>query len=306
MSEPNTASKKSTNVRSFSPPPGTRWLRLGMRALQVVAPDAAERWAADLFFTPRGARASGGARLAPAGLQPSGFSVAFGDGHVHGWSWGAGPTVLLVHGWEGRAAQLAPLVPPLVAAGFRAVAFDLPAHGASTGRTVTVLEMARAVTAVAEAVGPIHALIGHSLGGTASAIALAGGLRVERAVLLAPAAEPSHFARALARIAGLSEARTAGMLERIAARLGGALDEVDVTRVVRELRVPALVLHDPDDREVPWQHGRSIAAAWRGAQLEAVTGVGHRRILRDARVIDLVTAFVRAPSLRIYPADAIV
>lgn len=287
--------KKSTNVRSFLPP-GLRWLRLGFRALQAVAPDAAERWAARLFFTPRRARST--ARLAPAGLAPLAFEVSVGGETVAAWSWGDGPAVLLAHGWEGRAGQLMPLVPPLVAAGFRAVAFDMPAHGASTGRTVTVLDMGRALAAVAAAVGPLHAVIAHSLGGAAAALALDGGLVAERVVLLAPAAEPSHFARKLARIAGLSEARTDGMLRKIAARLGGELDAFTVPEIARRLRAPALVLHDPDDREVPWSHGRAIAAAWRGAQLEAVTGVGHRRILRDGRVIELVVAFVRGAAAR--------
>jgi len=33
--------------------------------------------------------------------------------------WGKGPTVMLVHGWSGRGAQLGELVEPLVAAGDR-------------------------------------------------------------------------------------------------------------------------------------------------------------------------------------------
>ncbi|HZS42530.1 MAG TPA: alpha/beta fold hydrolase [Polyangia bacterium] len=299
----DTASKKSTNVRSFLPPPsGTRLLRLGFQALQAVAPEAAERWAARLFFQPRRGRAA--ARLRPAGLEPNAFNVTVGDQRVAGWSWGEGPVVLLVHGWEGRAAQLMPFVAPLVAAGHRVVAFDQPAHGESSGRTVTVVDMARAIARVAEAVGPVHAIVAHSLGGAAAALALDGGLDVARVVLLAPAAEPAHFARALAAIAGLSKARTDGMLRKIGARLDIDLEAFSFADVVRRLRAPALVIHDPADREVPWSHGRSIAAAWPRAQLEAVTGVGHRRILRDARVIELAVKFIRGDAASILDGRA--
>ena len=43
------------------------------------------------------------------------------------YSWGSGPTVLLVHGWEGRGSQLSAFAPALVKAGFRVVAVDMPA-----------------------------------------------------------------------------------------------------------------------------------------------------------------------------------
>ena len=51
---------------------------------------------------------------------------------------------------------------------------------------------------------------------------------------------------------------------------------------------------DAADREVPLEHGRRIAAAWPGASLELVEGVGHRRILRDAKVIARVTRHLLA------------
>ena len=61
------------------------------------------------------------------------------------FAWGAGPSVLLVHGWEGRGAQLGALVDPLVAAGYRVVALDGPAHGDSPGRLSTLALPAHAV-----------------------------------------------------------------------------------------------------------------------------------------------------------------
>ena len=45
--------------------------------------------------------------------------------------WGEGKTVLLVHGWGSRASHLAFLGKNIATSGFRAVAFDGPAHGNS-------------------------------------------------------------------------------------------------------------------------------------------------------------------------------
>ena len=62
-------------------------------------------------------------------------------------SWGAGPTVLLVHGWNGRGAQLGAFAPALVKSGYRVVTFDTPAHGRSPGRATNLPEISEAIHA---------------------------------------------------------------------------------------------------------------------------------------------------------------
>ena len=99
--------------------------------------------------------------------------------------------VLLLHGWTGQALVMTLFAKPLMDAGFDVVAFDLPAHGKSTGRILNMPIGARAVLAVADALGPITGLISHSFGGPIAALAVEGGspifrqLAVERLVLIA-------------------------------------------------------------------------------------------------------------------------
>ena len=45
------------------------------------------------------------------------------------YTWGEGPAVLLAHGWGSRASHMALIARGLARNGFRAVAFDAPAHG---------------------------------------------------------------------------------------------------------------------------------------------------------------------------------
>src|SRR5258708_4878020 len=45
------------------------------------------------------------------------------------WGWGTGPLVIFVHGWGGRAAQMAPLAVHVASLGFRSVAIDVTGHG---------------------------------------------------------------------------------------------------------------------------------------------------------------------------------
>ena len=67
---------------------------------------------------------------------------------------------------------------------------------------------------------------------------------------------------------------------------------------VRELDVPALVIHDGDDHNVPWQQGKIIANAWPGARFMKTTGLGHGRILRDAGVVTAAVDFIGAYTTR--------
>jgi pimeloyl-ACP methyl ester carboxylesterase len=128
----------------------------------------------------------------PPGVSPGEPVEAAWSGHrIAGESWGTGPPVYLVHGWGGCRAHLAIFVKPLVAAGHRVIAFDLPSHNESDpgalapGRT-TIVECAHAVRAVVQAHGPAHAIVAHSLGAKAAALATEWGTPVERLVFLAP------------------------------------------------------------------------------------------------------------------------
>ena len=291
----SSSSKKSTTVRSMIP----RLVQLAFRTAAQVAPAATERGAASLFFSPR-ARLRGRRPRSPLvpGLASGSHVIPFRDGTLRAWSWGVGPVVLLAHGWEGDAAQLRALVAPLVAEGYRVVAFDMPAHGASSGSQVHVIDMARAITVVADALGPLHAIVAHSLGGAAAALALSEGLRATKVVLLAPAAEPTFFARRAAENMGLPEEHRDAMLRVVEERFGRPLETLDVRALAPRLRADALVMHDPEDREVPWEHGLGIAEAWPGARLERLTGLGHRRLLRDPQVIAQTVAFIDGAELR--------
>jgi pimeloyl-ACP methyl ester carboxylesterase len=212
------------------------------------------------------------------------------------WDWGDGPTVLLVHGWNGAASQLSSFVPELVKRGFYVVAFDLPAHGASDGRRTHVVDMAETLAEVGARLGPVHAVIGHSLGATATGLAISRGLSVKRAVLLSPPAEPTLFARGFASQIGLPEERVSGMLGLIESKFGFVPGALDLRRTAAGIRgSSALVMHDIGDREVPFDHGADIAEAWPGAKFVPLRGLGHRRLLRDSQVVEKAVDFIAEP-----------
>jgi pimeloyl-ACP methyl ester carboxylesterase len=293
--------KNSTTdrLRPVRVPP---WLRTGMKVASTLAPAAAARLARKLFFTPprvplreeeravlaRGERFSLVARGAHGALGADPRLVGRVAGHV----WGAGPTALLVHGWGGHSGQMTPLVDPLVAAGFRVVAIDLPGHGESAGRVSSLVHCAAALAGVSALFGPVRGLAAHSFGAAASTWAMARGLAVERAVFFAPPARFDSFWLRFRTGVGLSPAVMERMLLDAESWLDVRFDGMAPADLAPRMTAPLLVLHDPEDREMPFEEGAELARRWPGAALARAERCGHLRILRDARWVAEAAAFL--------------
>src|SRR5262249_63894 len=167
---------------------GATMRALLIRAACFVVPGRVERLLLDRFFTPTRRP------VAPTSdVLGEEWSVISGHESIAVYTAGSGPRVLLVHGWEGNASDFALMSESLQSMGYGVVTFDQPAHGRSTGRQTTLPAMSRAVLDVARASGPFVAVIGHSLGGSATLLALRDGLPARCAVLIAPPYDARHF-----------------------------------------------------------------------------------------------------------------
>jgi pimeloyl-ACP methyl ester carboxylesterase len=216
-----------------------------------------------------------------------------GDGgRLAGWSWGHGPLVLLVHGWNGRGQQLGAMARAIAARGYRAVAFDHPAHGDSSGRTVTIPDMADAIQLVSEQLGGARALVAHSLGAVASTFALSRGLRVARAVFVAPPVRPDQWLLRFGRAVGLPASADESLVAAIEQRAGVPVAALRPLDLAGRLDTALLIVHDRSDREVPYSHGESLARAWPDARLVTTEGLGHTRILSSPGIVSLVADFL--------------
>jgi pimeloyl-ACP methyl ester carboxylesterase len=267
-------------------------LRTAFRAVGTVAPGLAARWAETIFCSPprNDPRPDEEAFLA-TGTR---LAVQSEDQDLAVWSWGSGPVVILAHGWGSRAGRFSAIAAALTASGFRVVVFDAPAHGASMGSQASLPQFARALQSVASAVGPVHSLVGHSLGGAAVSLAIRQGLAARRVVLLAPPADVVIFSHAFANHLRIpSRARTI-MRQNLETRLRFRFEELHIPTLARDMTAPALIIHDRGDTDVPFAHGEEIASAWPGAQLVATTGLGHRALMRDPAVIRRAVGFLAA------------
>jgi len=268
-----------------------RLTRAAFGAVQRASPRLAALWAERIFCTPP--RRPISERMASWLREAQRFTVTVGGRRVAAWSWGEGGAgVLLVHGWGSRGARFVDLGNALLSEGHRVVTFDAPGHGASSGRLSSGPEFARAAQAVVNAVGPVSHVVGHSVGGFASALAIERGLQVRRAVFLAPSASPNNYSAQFEALLGVHGPVMASMRGRLERRLGFSWKDLNVPAFAPDMQVPLLVIHDRDDREVGWNDGAAITQAWPGAELVTTTGLGHHRIVSDPGVIRQVVAFL--------------
>lgn len=271
-------------------------LRTGLDALARVTPRRAGDAALRLFGTPL--RLPEPRREVTLREDGTCFQVPFRGLSLDACSWGNGPAVLLVHGWSGRAGQLGALVAPLVAEGHRVVAFDLPAHGRSGGSWSTLYEAAAAVQAMADVVaaesGPLRAIIAHSFGAAATSLALHQGLEAGAAVYISPTGHIEQGITSFVSRLGIGPRAAAALCRSLERGYGADIwRELSAEALLPGLRLPALVIHDVEDREVPFSEGESIVRAWPGGRLLATRGLGHHRILWNPGVVDAAVSFVR-------------
>lgn len=272
--------KISTNVR--------------FAASALLFPELSASLAERLFLTPPRPRDAAATAL---DLIDARSSVLEHKGrHIAMWRWGSreAPGVLLAHGWGGNAAQMRGFVFPLLRAGLRVIAYDQPAHGVSEGRLTGLPDFADVLAEVAWHHGEVRAVIGHSLGATAAALAHAQKkVDLRKIVLLSPPSDLVGYSRRFARWHWIPEPVRDSMQAAIEERYGLRWAELELARLAPRLGAQALVIHDRGDRVVPWQQGAQFARHWEGARLISTEGLGHRRILTDDAVAQAAVDFVK-------------
>ena len=273
----------STIVRNLLP---LYTVRLEFLLGAWFAPKAVVRKAANLFTRPF-ASARKRALAAPT-LGAAELELDIDGTRIQTYVWGdpnRQPYVLFAHGWSSYGTRVSSWLRPLRDAGYAVVAFDQAAHGRSSGTHTTLPDFTCHLMAVGRHFGPAAAVIGHSLGGAASALALARGLQARRAILIAPAADPLAAVERFSRFVWLAGYLGRRMFAGFEQAMRFDVADLQAHNNAPKIGRPALIVHDVEDREVPWCEGERYARFWPDSRLLSTRGLGHNRIADDATVI---------------------
>jgi pimeloyl-ACP methyl ester carboxylesterase len=210
------------------------------------------------------------------------------------WELPGRPTVVLLHGWGSHAARFANFVAPLQAAGFSVIGIDAPAHGTSPGQFSDLPRFRDSLAEVLRAHEPIHAVIGHSLGGGAVLTVLAetADHHPKKICLFGVPSDMDYILESFAMMLGLKAPALQNLRDRFNRKFGRTASSVSVAAAAPSVRIPVLVVHDEDDNVAPIAQGSALAQSIPGAQLWRTRGLGHSGALRHAETIERVVRFL--------------
>ncbi|AIZ64188.1 hypothetical protein PK28_11730 [Hymenobacter sp. DG25B] len=282
-----------------SPPAAIRRLRFQLRLLAAVSTELAFRAAWRIFTSPRRLPTKTWEAAALAGARQ--FWVPAGEDNIAAYEWNSvgEKIVLLVHGWEHRASFWGVFTRALVAAGYRVVALDGPAHGASSGTQTTLPAFARAVQAVADELGPVYAVVAHSFGGAATVgvpvhFNQATDQHLARLVLLSVPASTKAVAQRFAALLRLPPAVMERMSQFVQKQHGRHAESFSLLNNGRLFPAHrALLLHDHQDESIPFAEAQELANSWPRLDFRPTDGLGHNRIMRDPAVVQQVLNFLQ-------------
>ena len=272
-----------------------RRLRKFFAFLQWLSVPLAGRLAFRMFLTPQ--RRQIEAADVPIVAQAKRIRLRSGADEFIVWQWGdRGPWVVLLHGWGSHAARFGSFIAPLRAAGFSVIGIDAPAHGASPGRLSDLPRFRDSLAAVLRAHTPVHAVVGHSLGGGAVLTVLAeiAEHHPKKICLFGVPSDMDYILESFAMMLGLGEPARADLRERFTMHFGRPAAEISVAAAAPSVRIPVLVVHDEDDNVAPFAQGAALASSIPHATLWRTQGLGHSGALRDAGTIERVVDFLRA------------
>lgn len=201
--------------------------------------------------------------------------------------------VLLVHGWSGRGTQLFKIADALLKEGYITISFDAPAHGKSPGNSTIMIEFIASIFELERQFGPFEIAIGHSLGGMAVLNAAKSGLQVQKIAVIGSGDIVQDILDNFISRLQLKPIISQKLRNYFETKYGEAMDNYSAYKAASALEIPILVIHDKNDLEVPVEAGMHIYQHVKNGDLMLTEGLGHRKILGDARVIQKVIEFIK-------------
>ena len=202
--------------------------------------------------------------------------------------------VLLVHGWSGRGTQLYSIAKELAKKDYQILSFDGPSHGKSDGKQSHMKEFISSIEEINKQYGPFEYIIGHSLGAMATANAVANGVKTKKAVLIAGGDVVTDVIDEFIKLMDLDLKYSKKLQRKFEKDFELKMNDYSVSKVGKDIEIPCLIIHDTEDTDVPYSCAENIQKNIKNSTLVTTTGLGHRKILGDKKVIQSIIDFIDA------------
>ncbi|MEJ2361042.1 MAG: alpha/beta fold hydrolase [Gammaproteobacteria bacterium] len=269
-------------------------MQQGFRGLGLLVPSLAARLAYRQWSATRRFRESEHDRRWRVQARLQMLDHPCGRIAVYHWGQPDRPVVICVHGWNGRASQFASMLPMLLRAGYQVVAFDAPGHGKSQGNSTNIFRISDVLRSVASPYPSIAAVISHSFGGMALAYTSKHlGLAAQKLVMIASPISTHYLIDMYAQSLGLGPRVMRRFDALIRHEFGDdVFEKISAEQNLKNSEIPILLIHDKQDRAVSWRNSERIVETANNAVAIYTEGHGHRRLLRDKKLIRRIIEFI--------------
>ncbi len=271
------------------------YVRTRFKLLAAVSPKKAAVKAFDLFCTPQSRNIK---ELPSIFKEAELLKFKFQENNIIGYRWSnpsALKKALIVHGFESSVINFDKYVTGLIKKGYEVLALDAPAHGLSSGKTITVIIYRDFIKFICKKYGPIQSFMAHSFGGLALCMALAENTQIERSrvALIAPATETKTAIDQFFYFLRL-DGEVRNEFETIISTMSGhAVPWFSIRRAVKKINADILWMHDKDDKITPLKDVFPVREENHpNIQFVITNGLGHRKIYKDPKVIKTVVNFL--------------
>ncbi len=229
--------------------------------------------------------------------QAEKLHLKFEDYQLVGYRWNhpQPKKALILHGFSSTIKKFDHFVMPLVKKGYEVIAFDAPAHGDSSGKTINGFQYRDTINAVYERFGPIQSFIAHSFGGLALSLFMQDLTYQDhkKLVLIAPATETDSALASFASTLKINDEVREEMRKIIFEKSGYTADKISIRSAAQKIKAEVLWIHDEDDDVTPWADAEKIQQDnHANFQFMITKGLGHRRIYRDNKVKKAIMEFL--------------
>lgn len=200
--------------------------------------------------------------------------------------------VLLVHGWNGRGTQLVSIAKAFKELNYTIISFDAPGHGKSTKTAANMKHFIEAVFELDKKYNGFDVMIGHSLGGMSVINSLGRGLQTDKAVIIGSGNTTKAITEDFLVTIGMKQKLTPILINLFERKYNDKMTNYDVADQALKVNVPVLIIHDKNDKDVPFTAAEAISKSLENNELLITTGLGHRKILGDEKVIEKIVQFV--------------
>jgi esterase/lipase len=270
------------------------YYRTKFRILSAVSKKKAAEIAFELFCTPQ-LRYRKPLSKNFAGAEKLHFNIHGETVRGYRWNKGGSKKVLIAHGFNSSVTSFDRYILPLIRKGYEVLAFDAPAHGRSTGKTINAVVYSDMILAINEKYGPIQSFMAHSFGclGVSLALETIPHDETYRLVLIAPATESKSAIDFFFSFMKLNEAVRKEFDELIVNMRQKPAEWYSVSRVVKNIHARVRWFHDKMDDITPWYDAQKVMEQnYPHIDFVVTNGLGHKKIFRNNEVAQSIVDFL--------------